>query len=94
MPVYRITEFTSPDMDKAIEFCETLREEVAAAQAESIDVISIGDGKGMVIAKYANMESMENATDINKQAFGKLVAGGHADGASISMTSGDVVFSF
>ena len=67
MPVYRITEFTSPDMDKAIEFCETLREEVAAAQAESIDVISIGDGKGMVIAKYANMESMENATDINKQ---------------------------
>ena len=47
MPVYRLTEFTSPDMSKTVEFCETLRDEVAAAGAESIDVISVGGGKGV-----------------------------------------------
>ena len=94
MSVYRITEFTSPDMGKAAEFCESLREAVSAANAESIDVVSIGGGKGLVVAKYATAENMENAADIAKEAFGKLIAAGHADEASIGVSSGDVIFSF
>ena len=51
MSVYRLTEFSSPDMSKLLEFSETLRETVAAAGAESIDVISAGGDKGVVVAK-------------------------------------------
>jgi hypothetical protein len=42
MSVFRLTEFTSPAMSKMVEFAETIREEVAAAGAEFIDVISVG----------------------------------------------------
>jgi len=94
MSAYRITEFTSPDMAKAVEYCETIRDDVAAAGAESIDVVSLGDGKGMVVAKYATQAIMDAAMDANKTAFGKMVAAGAIDGASISGQSGDVVFSF
>ncbi len=94
MSVYRLTEFTSTDMSKTIEFCETLRDEVAEAGAESIDVISVGDGKGVVIAKYATKELMEAATAINKSAFGKMIEAGLVTGDSISGQSGDVVVSF
>ena len=73
MSVYRLTEFTSSDMSKLIEFTASLRDAVAAAGAESIDVISVGDDKGVVIAKYATQELMDAATDINKAAFGKIL---------------------
>ena len=94
MPVYRLTEFTSPDMSKTVEFCETLRDEVAAAGAESIDVISVGGGKGVVIAKYATKELMEAATPINKSAFGKMIGADLVNADSIGGQSGEVVFSF
>jgi hypothetical protein len=94
MSVYRLTEFTSSDMSKLIEFTESLRDDVAAAGADFIDVISVGDHKGMVIAKYANQELMEAATDINKTAFGKMIAAGLVNADSISGRSGEVNFSF
>ena len=94
MSVYRITEFTSSDMGKMVEFAETLRDAVAAAGAESIDIASVGNGKGLVVAKYATQALMDAATDINKQAFGKMIAAGFVNGDSVSGQSGEVVFSF
>jgi|APSaa5957512535_1039671.scaffolds.fasta_scaffold333604_1 hypothetical protein len=94
MPVYRITEFTSSDIGKLAEFAESLRDAVAAAGADSIDVVSAGDGKGLVVAKYATQAAMDAATDINKQAFGKMIAAGLVNGDSISGKFGEVVFSF
>ena len=94
MSVFRITEFTSKDMEKLAEFTQSLRDDVSAAGAESIDVISVGNDKGVVIAKYATQELMEAATDINKAAFGKMIAAGLVNADSISMQSGEVVFSF
>lgn len=94
MSVYRLTEFVSPDMDKLVEFAETLRDAVSAAGAESIDVVSFGDGKGLVIAKYASADTMEASTSINRESFGKMIAAGHVSEGSVSGQSGDVVFSF
>ena len=94
MSVYRVTGFTTSDMGKLVEFCETLREEVAAAGAESIDVVSMGEGKGLVVAKYATQALMEAATDINTKAFGKMIEAGLLDQAGISRQSGEVVFAF
>jgi hypothetical protein len=81
-------------MGKVVDFCETLREAVAAASAGSIDVVSVGDGKGFVVAKYTTQALMEAATDINKQAFGKMIVAGVVNTGSISGQSGEVVFSF
>jgi hypothetical protein len=81
-------------MGKTVEFAETLRDAVAAAGAESIDIVSVGDGKGLVVAKYATQALMEAATDINKQSFGKMIAAGIVNGDSVSSQSGEVVFSF
>jgi len=94
MSIYRITEFTSSDMGKAAEFAETLRSAVAAADAESIDIISVGDGKGLVIAKYATQAKLEAATVVNKQVFGKMIEAGVVNGDGISAQSGEVVVSF
>jgi len=94
MSVYRITEFRTSDMGKVVDFCETLREAVAAASAGAIDVVSVGDGKGFVVAKYTTQALMEAATDINKQAFGKMIVAGVVNTGSISGQSGEVVFSF
>lgn len=94
MSVYRVTEFTTSDIVKSLELCETFRDEVAAAGAESTDVVSVGEGKCLVVAKYASEEQMEAATEMNKAVFGKLIAAGLVDGTSISGQAGAVLFSF
>lgn len=94
MSVYRITEFKTSDMGKVVDFCQTLRKDVAAAGAESIDVVSVGDGKGFVVAKYTTQALMDAATEINKQAFGKMIVAGLVNAGSIGGQSGEVVFSF
>jgi len=93
MSVYRITEFKTSDMAKVVDFCETLREDLAAAGTESIDVVSVGDGKGFVFAKYTTQALMEAATDFNNQAFGKMIVAGLVNAGSIGGQSGEVVFS-
>jgi hypothetical protein len=94
MSVYRITEFTSSDMGKAAEMAETMRDVVAAADAVTIDIISIGDGKGLVVAKYDTQAKMEAATAVHKQVFGSMIESGVINGDGISMQSGEVVVSF
>ena len=94
MSVYRITEFTSSDMDKAGEFGETLRDDIAGAGADFIDVVSLGDGKGLVIAKYASQATMETASEVAKQAFGKMIEAGVVNGDSIGAQTGEVVLSY
>ena len=93
MTSYRLTEFKSSDMDKVREHAESIRDIIATAGAESIDIISIGDGKALVIAKYATPAAMEAATEVNKQAFGKMIAAGVVDKDSIRGQSGEVLFS-
>jgi hypothetical protein len=93
MSVYRITEFTSPDMSNAAELTETVRGDLANVGAESIDIVSVGDGKGLVVAKYPSQAAMEAATDIQKQVFGKMIAAGAINADSISVQSGEVIFS-
>ncbi len=94
MSVYRITEFATSDMGKVIDFWEALREAVEAAGAESVDVVSVGEGKGMVVAKYPTQAMMDAAIDINKEAFGKMIVAGVVKTGSIGGKSGDVVLSF
>jgi len=91
MTVIRITEFTSPDMAKAIKDVESVRGDLAAANAQSIEIVSVGDGKGLVIAKYATLALMEAATDLQKQVFGKMIAAGSINGDSIRGQFGEVV---
>ena len=94
MSVYRITEFTSSDMDKTKEFAETLREDIQAAGAEFIDIVSLGNDKGMVIARYADQATMDTASEVAKQAFGKMIAAGVVQGESINQQSGEVILSY
>ncbi|MEM7171946.1 MAG: hypothetical protein AAF530_17385 [Pseudomonadota bacterium] len=94
MSVYRVTEFTSPDMGKTKEFAESLREDIAVAGAIFIDVVSMGENKGLVIAKYENQAAMEAAIKAAKKAFGKMIEAGVVDGASINAQTGDVVITY
>jgi hypothetical protein len=48
----------------------------------------------MVIARYPDQETMENATPIAQQAFGKMIEGGAVDGSSIRPWTGNVIMSF
>ena len=93
MPVYRITEFKTPDIGKVIDFCENLPKD-AAAGAETIDVVSVGEGKGVIVARYTNQAVMDAATESSYQAFGKMIVAGIVNAGSIIGLSGDVVFSF
>ena len=94
MSAYSITEFKTSDMGKVVDFCKTLREGVAASGAESIDVVSVGDGKGFVVARYTSKALMEAAAETSKQAFGKMIVAGLVNAGSIGGQSGEVVFSF
>ena len=92
--MYRITKFTSSDMDKAQEISESMREVLEGVGADFIDIVSYGDGGGAVVAKYPNQEVMEAATETAKQAFCKMIEAGAIDGASIQVQSGEVLMSF
>jgi len=81
-------------MDKASEFGETLRDIISGAGADFIDIVSLGDGKGVVVAKYASQAAMETASEVSKQAFGKMIEAGVINGDSIVAQSGDVVLSY
>ena len=94
MALYRITKFTATDMDKAQEIAETMRGVLEGVGADFIDLVSCGDGDGVVVAKYPNQAAMDAATETAKQAFGKMVEAGAIDGASIQPQTGEVIMSF
>ena len=94
MSVYRITRFLSLDIDKTIETAETVRELISSTGADFVDVASDGEGNGVVIARYPDQATMENATPIAQQAFGKMIEEGTIDSNSIQPWTGDVIMSF
>ena len=94
MAVYRITKFTSNDMSGATEASEGLRSLIESANSEFIDIVDMGDGNGLVIAKYADEAAMEAATEVAQNAFGQMVKDGNINGDSIQPASGTVVNSF
>ena len=49
-------------MDKAGEIAETRRHEIVGLGADFIDMVSYGNGKGLLIAKYLNQATMDAAT--------------------------------
>lgn len=94
MSVYRITRFASPDMDKAAEFSETLRNEIEGLGANSVDIVSYGNGKGVVLAKYPDQATMDAAADKAKAIFGKMIEAGMIEADSIHPHMGEVVSAF
>jgi len=94
MAMYRITRFAAPDMEKAGEIAESMRSTLENAGAEFIDLVSYGNGKGVVIAKYPNKEAMDAATAIAKNAFSKMIEAGAVDGDSVHPHMGEVFKSF
>ena len=94
MAMYRITQFTASDMDKAREIAESMRDVLEGVGADFIDLVSYGDGECVVVAKYPNQAAMDAATDTAKQAFGKMIEAGAVDGASIKPHTGEVLQSF
>ena len=94
MSLYRITRFASPDMDKTREMAESMRSQLENVGAEFIDVVDYGNGKGVVLAKYADQATMDAATETANMAFGKMIEAGVIDGDSIHPHVGEVVQSF
>ena len=94
MSVYRITRFASPDMDKATAHIESLRSILESANADFIDIVSYGNGKGVVIAKYPDQAAMDAASSMAQQAFGQMIEAGLIDADSIHPHTGEVVGSF
>ena len=94
MAVYRITRFAASDMDKVGEFIENMRDELEGIGANFIDLVSYGNGKGVVIAKYPDQAAMEATTDIAKKAFGEMITARLVDGDSVHPHTGEVFNSF
>jgi hypothetical protein len=94
MGVYRITRFAAPDMEKVKKMGEDMREILEGVGADFIDIVSYGNGKGVVIARYPDEATMEAASDVARNAFGKMIAAGAVDGDSVHPHTGEVFISF
>ncbi len=94
MAVYRITRFAAPDMDKAAAIAEEMRDVIEGAGADFIDIVSYENGKGVVLAKYPDQETMDAASATAKQAFGKMIEAGAVEDGSIHPHAGVVIKSF
>lgn len=94
MAVYRITRFAASDMDKVGELIENMRDELEALGAHFIDLVSYGNGKGVVIAKYPDQATMDAASDTAKKAFAEMITAGLVDGDSVHPHTGEVFNSF
>ena len=73
MAVYRITRFTSVNIDRVIEKTAGMRNLLESIGAEFVDVVSDGRGNGMVIAKYRDSRTMEAATSTAQKVFSKQI---------------------
>ena len=91
MSVYRITRFAASDMDKVAEQVNAMRSDLEAVGAEFIDIVSYGNGKGVVLAKYPDQATLDAASDAAKAAFGKMIDAGIVDGDSIHPHMGEVI---
>ena len=94
MAVYRITRFAAADMDQARDMTNDMRDVIEGIGADFIDIVSYGNGKGVVIARYADQAAMDAATDTAKQVFADLIKAGVIDGDSVHPHAGEVINSF
>ena len=94
MSVYRLTRFAAPDMDKAGEIAERMGGKIECIGADFIDLVSYGNGKGVVIAKYPDKTTMDAASELGKPASGKMIEAGVVDGGSVHPQTGIVFKSF
>ena len=94
MSVYRITRFAAPDMDKAGDIADSMRDVLKGMGAVFIDIVSYGNGKGVVIAKYPDQATMEAAGESAKKVFGTMIEAGAVDGDSVHPHMGEVIRSF
>lgn len=94
MAVYTITRFASPDMDKAGQVAESLRSELEGVGADFIDLVSYGNGKGVVLARYPDEATKTAAGPMIQAVFDKLVEAGAMDGDAIHPHAGEVFNSF
>jgi hypothetical protein len=94
MAVYRITRFAASDMDKVGELTESMRDVLEGVGADFIDLVSYGNGKGVVIARYPDQAAMDAASDAARKAFAGLIEAGAIDGDSVHPHTGDVFNSF
>ena len=94
MAMYRITRFAAPNMEKAGEIAESMRTVLENIGADFIDMVSYGNGKGVVIAKYPDQATMDAASETAKKAFADMINAGAVDEDSIHPHIGEVIKSF
>jgi hypothetical protein len=94
LAVYRITRFAAADMGKVGEFTETMRNALEALGANFIDLVSYGNGKGVVIAKYPDQAAFDAATETAKKVFAEMIEAGIVDKDSVHPHAGEVFNSF
>jgi len=81
-------------MGKVKEMGEDMREILEGVGANFIDIVSYGNGKDVVIAKYPDQATMEAASEVARKAFGDMIAAGVVDGNSVHPHTGEVFISF
>ena len=94
MAVYRITRFAASDMDKVGELTENMRAALEGIGADFIDLVSYGNGKGVVIARYPDQATMDAAAETARSAFAEMIEAGAIDGDSVHPHTGEVFNSF
>lgn len=94
MAVYRITRFAAADMDKVGAHAEKMRDTIGGLGADHIDLVSYGNGKGVVIARYPDQATMDAAADTAKSVFAGMIEAGLVDGDSVHPHAGVVFNSF
>ena len=94
MAVYRITRFAASDMDKVKEATENMRGVLEGVGAVFIDLISYGNGKGVVLAKYPDQAAMDAASVAANKAFADMIDAGIIDADSVHPHAGEVFNSF
>jgi hypothetical protein len=94
MAAYRITRFAAADMDKVGKMTENMRDAIGDIGADFIDLVSYGNGKGVVIARYTDQATMEAASDAARKVFADMIEAGAVDADSVHPHTGEVFNSF
>lgn len=81
-------------MDKVAEITENMRSGLEGAAADFIDLVSYGNGKGVVLAKYPDQATMDAATETAQQAFRTMIEAGAIEDESVHAHAGEVFKSF
>mgnify|MGYP001290635190 CR=1 FL=1 len=94
MAVYRITRFAASEMGKVGEFTEAMRKSLEGIGADFIDLVSYGNGKGAVIAKYPDQAASDAASGTASKVFADMIAAGIVEKDSVHPHTGEVFNSF